>query len=73
MTIARIGKDEFISRAAAADRWYCLSREGQATLCRDEADARKTAAGSDVLYHRGAPHRAVRLVEATDPPAEWAA
>jgi len=48
---------------AANARWYCLSREGLAQLCADKADAIKTAKNSDIVWPRGAPHRAVQLVE----------
>ena len=30
----------------AEARWYCLSREGMATLCADEEDAKEVAAES---------------------------
>lgn len=42
-------------------RWYCVGRDGLATLCKDEADALANAKGADVLYARQAPHRAVML------------
>lgn len=43
--------------------WYSLDREGIATLCIDENDARKTAGDSDVMWPRRGPHRAVQMVE----------
>jgi hypothetical protein len=50
--------------SADADRWYCLSRDGMATLCADEADAWHTAAQCDTQWRASSPHRAVRLVPA---------
>lgn len=51
---------------AAEARWYCLSRDGLATLCRDEADARATAAESGELYPHLGPYRAAQMVDAQD-------
>ena len=48
-----------------AARWYVLTNDGMATLCADEADAKELAADADVSYPRMAPHRAVRLVPAS--------
>jgi hypothetical protein len=45
-------------------RWYCVSRDGLATLCKDEADARMIASDGDRKYPRGAPYRAVLLGDA---------
>ena len=53
-------------------RWYCLSREGMATLCTDKADAEMTAINADELYPRAGPHRAVQLVEAAPQPQQAA-
>ena len=50
--------------AQAVDRWYCVSRDGRATLCVDEEDARANAAHCDQAWRAGSPHRAVRLVDA---------
>lgn len=44
-------------------RWYCINTLGMATLCKDEEDARSTAAESDSLYPQHAPHRPVQLME----------
>jgi hypothetical protein len=44
-------------------RWYCLSREGMATLCTDEEDAKEVAAESFVLYPQSGPYRAVQMVD----------
>ena len=55
-------------------RWYCLSREGYATLCFDYEDAKTTAAENDAIFPKQAPHRAVQLVEAaarTQKPVAW--
>lgn len=48
-----------------AARWYFVTNDGAATLCVDEADAREGAAEADIAYPRMAPHRAVRLVPAS--------
>jgi hypothetical protein len=42
-------------------RWYCVSREGLATLCLDEANAREMAVECATAYPRQAPYRAVQL------------
>lgn len=42
-------------------RWYVVNRDGLATLCADEADARKVADECDLMFPRVAPHRAVLL------------
>lgn len=44
-------------------RWYCLSIDGAATLCIDQADAVETALDADLAFPSGAPHRAVQMVE----------
>ena len=49
-----------------APRWYCVSREGLATLCKDEADANETAGQCDKSWPLGGPHRAVRLADANE-------
>jgi hypothetical protein len=51
----------------AEARWYCVSREGMATLCKDEEDARANAAHCDQAWRAGGPHRAVRLVDLQRP------
>ena len=45
-------------------RWYMVTKDGAATLCVDEQDARDEAARADQEWPRNAPHRAVQLVEA---------
>ena len=45
-------------------RWYVVDADGLATLCKDEADARESAAGYWSLYPRRAPYRAVLLGDA---------
>lgn len=47
-------------------RWYMVNTIGMATLCLDEADARRSAEEADLLYPRHSPHRAVVLVEQGD-------
>ena len=46
-------------------RWYCVSRDGLATLCLDEASARDMAAHCAHDYPRQAPYRAVLLGDVT--------
>jgi hypothetical protein len=58
--------DELGPDAPAPVRWYCVSRDGLATLCKDEADARATARGSDQAWRTAGPHRAVQLVDAAE-------
>ena len=38
-------------------RWYCLSIDGAAPLCIDQADAVETAADADLAFPNCAPHR----------------
>lgn len=45
-------------------RWYSVDATGMATLCRDEADAIKTAADNSIMWPNLAPHKAVQLIEA---------
>lgn len=47
-------------------RWYSVNREGIATLCADEEDARWNAAHCDQSWPRGAPSRAVQLVDVAE-------
>ena len=42
-------------------RWYCVSRDGLATLCLDESDAREMAAECTRDFPRQAPYRAVLM------------
>jgi hypothetical protein len=58
--------DELGPDAPSPVRWYCVSRDGLATLCKDEADARATARGSDQAWRTAGPHRAVQLVDAAE-------
>lgn len=46
--------------------WYCVSRDGRATLCVDEEDARANAAHCDQSWRDGSPHRVVQLVDAVE-------
>ena len=52
--------------AQNAERWYCVSRDGLATLCKDAADAHETAGQCDKSWPLGGPHRAVLLVDAAE-------
>jgi hypothetical protein len=42
-------------------RWYVVDRDGLATLCKDEEDAKNTAADVRVAFPRRRPYRAVLL------------
>lgn len=42
-------------------RWYVLNKIDMATLCKNEADARKVAAESDIDYPVNAPHIATQM------------
>jgi hypothetical protein len=44
-------------------RWYCLSRDGLATLCAHAEDAAAEADRLDRMCPNKAPHRAVQLVD----------
>ena len=55
------GAVERVVRPGSEARWYCVSREGLATLCKDEADAHETAGQCDKSWPLGGPHRAVLL------------
>lgn len=50
-------------RPASEARWYCVGRNGIATLCADQQDAKSVAFESDAQWPREAPHRAVQLVD----------
>lgn len=52
-------------------RWYCVSREGQATLCVGEEDARANAEHCDLAWPAGGPHRAVLLGDVGDALNLW--
>lgn len=47
-------------------RWYCVSRDGMATLCNDEEDAISTAKHSTARYPGQAPYHAVLLGDVAD-------
>ena len=46
---------------AVPPRWYVVNRDGLATLCADEADARNVADECNLWFPRVSPHRAVQL------------
>ena len=64
-TPAKVQLTDGLGQAAEA-RWYCVSRDGMATLCVDELDACYTAEQSDKNWQASSPHRAVRLVDAAE-------
>lgn len=43
------------------DRWYCVSRDGLATLCLNERNARQMVVECERDYPRQAPYRAAML------------
>lgn len=43
------------------ERWYCLSKDGMAMICKDERDARLQVTECDTLYPSHAPHKAALL------------
>ncbi len=55
---------ERMVRPGAEARWYCLSREGMATLCADEEDAKEVAAESWVAWPQNGPYRVAKMVDA---------
>lgn len=62
---AVVGQVERPVRPGAEARWYCLDRDGLATLCKDEADAREQVIENDDCWPRRAPHRAALLGDVT--------
>lgn len=54
-------------------RWYCLSRDGLATLCADEDDAHEVAAESWVAWPHNGPYRVAQMVDAEQVAAAAAA
>ena len=61
---APLGPVERVVRPGAEARWYCLSREGMATLCADEEDAKEVAAESWVAWPQNGPYRVAKMVDA---------
>jgi len=43
--------------------WYCIGKDGIATLCADKDDAEQSAKLASLDWPRNAPYRAVQLVE----------
>jgi len=58
------GPVERMVRPGAEARWYCLSRDGMATLCTDEEDAKGVAAESWVAWPQNGPYRVAQMVDA---------
>ena len=50
-------------RPGAGALWYCVSKDGRATLCTDEDDAIAEVARDTVDWPLHAPYRAVQLVD----------
>ena len=53
-------------RLGVSARWYCVSRDGRATLCTCEQDAKENVASQNIDWPHSAPHRAVQLVDAAE-------
>ena len=45
--------------------WYMVNKDGMCTLCADQADAEQEAKNAQEAWPHMGPHRAVRLVEAS--------
>ena len=67
MPTADAGPVERMVRPGSEARWYCLSRDGLATLCADEEDALEVAAESWVLYPNNGPYRVAQMVDRQQP------
>ena len=63
-TPAGLGPVEHTVRPGAEAHWYCLSRDGMATLCTDEEDAKEVAAESWVAWPQNGPYRVAQMVDA---------
>jgi hypothetical protein len=65
---------EAIRAAVATARWYCVAKDGQATLCVDHEDAICEAVKAVLEYPSGAPYKAMRLIDAAlaSPPEQAA-
>lgn len=50
-------------RVPAELRWYCVSKDGMATLCANQSDAINTAKDSERFWPSGSPYKAVQLME----------
>jgi hypothetical protein len=60
------GERKMTTDSDEKERWYCVSRQGMATLCLSEEEARQLAEESNVDFPRCSPHRAVRLIDAAE-------
>ena len=56
----------------ALDRWYCVSRHGLATICKDKADALAEVIAQERDYPRSGPYRAVMFGDVAAERAEIA-
>ena len=66
-TLLGLGSSDVLGpNAQAVARWYCVSREGMATLCKNHEDAQANARHCDKAWPAGGPHCAVLLVDATE-------
>jgi hypothetical protein len=51
-------------------RWYCIGKNGMATLCVDENDAKQSAKLAEQSWPRNAPYRAAQLCDYTPTAAQ---
>lgn len=65
--------EQIMNNNEVPPRWYMVTKDGLATLCADEEDARSSAAEADELWPNNAPHTAVQLapVRPAMPADEW--
>lgn len=47
-------------------RWYCVDKQGIATLCSSKEDAESNAMDCDLSWHNRGPYAAVMLVDGTE-------
>lgn len=64
------GPVERMVRPGAEARWYCVSKDGRATLCTDKADAIAEVMRDTANWPLHAPYRAVQMVDAAEAAAE---
>lgn len=70
---AVLGPVERQVRPGAEARWYCVSKDGRATLCADADDATAEVARDTADWPLHAPYTAVQLVDAAQLDAALAA
>jgi hypothetical protein len=48
------------------EHWYCLDKQGLATLCANKEDAELTVKECDLSWPKNAPHRVGRVFDANE-------